>query len=149
MNTHKDALRFEYPDAAGYPDGAGFLDEGTAANRDDDTDIDTDIDRPSVEAEFEVTVHRDDNERSYSATAGGRTVATIRYDEVDGRIVIVDTTVVPEFRGRGIAGELIAFALDDIRSRGMHVTVYCPTVAHFMSSNLQFADVLDPIHPGR
>ena len=58
----------------------------------------------------------------------GRQIANIRYDEVEGRVVAVKTTVVPEFRGRGIAEELTAYALDDIRDRGMRVTVYCPYV---------------------
>ena len=142
--------RYEYPDAAGYPDGTGFLDEGTAAVL-DGTDVDPlrDIDTPSADAGSEVDVHRDDAHRVYAATLGGRQIASIHYDEVEGRVVVLKTTVVPEFRGRGIAEQLAAYALDDIRARGMHVTVYCPFVTTFMKGNRQFADLLDPQYPGR
>ena len=142
--------RYEYPDAAGYPDGGGFLDEGTATvlgGR--DVDPLRDIDTPSADAGSEVDVRRDDTHRVYAATLSGRQIADIRYDEVDGRVIVLKTTVVPEFRGRGIAEQLAAYALDDIRARGMHVTVYCPFVTTFMMGNRQFADLLDPQYPGR
>jgi len=150
MSTHDDSKRFEYPDAAGYPDGAGFLDEGTAAILDgNDFDASRDADLPSADSDAAVDVRRDDTNRVYAATLGGRQIANIRYDEVEGRVVVIKTTVDPEFRGRGIAEELTAYALDDIRDRGMRVTVYCPYVTRFIKGNPQFADLLDPQYPGR
>lgn len=140
----------EYRDRAGYPDGAGFLDEGTAELVDEVTaDAVRAVDRPSADAEAEIEVHRRDDEHVYVATIGDLEVANLRYDEVDGRVVVYTTTVVPEFRGRGIATDLIADVLDDIRERGMRVTVYCRVVAAFMAGNPQFADLVDPEHPGR
>ena len=83
------------------------------------------------------------------ATAGGRELAILRFDEAGGRVVILTTTVVPEFRGRGIATALIADALDDFRDRGLRITVYCQVVAAFMAGNQQYSDLLDPERPGR
>lgn len=142
---------FEYPDTAGYPDGTGFLDEGTAGTQTLASTADAlrDADRPSADADSEVRVRRDDGTRQYNATMGGRAVGDIRYDEVEGRVVVLSTTVVPEFRGRGLGEELIAYALDDIRERGMHVTVYCPLVTTFLTNNRQFSDLIDPDYPGR
>ena len=147
MSALNGPYQFEYPDTAGYPDGAGFLDEGTAA--DNMLYGVQDIDLPSADAENEADVYRDDNLRKYQLKIGGREVAGIRYDEVEGRIVILTASVVPEFRGRGIAAELISYALDDIRGRGMRVTSYCPTVTAFVESNPEFADVIDERYPGR
>ena len=150
MSTGDGSERFEYADRAGYPDGSGTLDEGTAALVDEVTaDALRDVDTPSEDAEAEIEVHRRDDEHVYVATIGDLEVANLRYDEVDGRVVVYTTTVVPEFRGRGIATDLIADVLDDIRERGMRVTVYCRVVAAFMSGNPQFADLVDPEHPGR
>jgi uncharacterized protein len=150
MSTHNTARGFEYPDAAGYPDGAGFLDEGTAnlvdgvlANA-----VRGSVDQPSADAESDVTVHHDDHERVYTAMVGGVDLANIRYEEVDGRTIVLTTTVVPEFRERGIAGELIAYTLNDFRERGQRITVYCRVVAAFIASNKQYADLIDPEHPG-
>jgi len=149
MNTQNVPADFEYPDAAGYPDGSGFLDEGTNT-RQHSENADTVPDSvPSIQTHSELRVRRDDNRQIYMATIDGREVARIRYDTVDGRIVIVSTSVQPEFRGRGIANELISYALNDIRRLGMHVTVYCPTVARFIAENQQFSDLLDPEYPGR
>lgn len=149
MNTEQRPGAFEYPDAAGYPDGAGFLDEGTAALVDEVTsNAVREVDRPSADAESEIQVHRLADERVYSATLGDRELASLRYDEADGRVVIQTTTVAPEFRGRGIAADLIADALDDIRERGLHVTVYCRVVAAFLAGNPQYSDLIDREHPG-
>jgi predicted GNAT family acetyltransferase len=140
--------RYEYPDAAGYPDGAGFLDEGTAALVDEVVARGLrDVDQPSADADAEIEVRRADN--AYVATLEGNELATLRFDELADRVVVLTTTVLPEFRGRGIAPALIAYALDDIRDRGLRVTVYCPVVAAFMAGNPQFTDLLDPEHPGR
>lgn len=149
MSTNDGSAPIEYPDAAGYPDGAGFLDEGTAALVDEVTaDAVRVVDRPSADAESEIEVHRRDDERVYAATIDGRELATLRFDEVDGRVVVITTTVLPEFRGRGIATDLIADALDDIRERGRRVTVLCPVVAAFIAGNWQYADLIDAEHPG-
>lgn len=149
MSSQNESKNFEYPDAAGYPDGAGFLDEGTAALVDEVLAVAVrDVDRPSADADAEISVHRDDNRRVYAATQAGRELANLRYDTVDGRVVVLTTTVLPEFRGRGIAAALIADALDDIRDRGLRVSVFCPVVAAFMTGNLQYRDLIDAEHPG-
>lgn len=150
MGTPDRFKPFEYPDSAGYPDGTGTLDEGAKALLEDETkDALRSVDRPSVDADTEITVHHDQNTHIYTAMTRGRELASLRYREVAGRIVVLTTTVNPEFRGRGIATELIASALDDIRKRGMLVSVYCPLVASFMNGNQQYADLVDPAHPGR
>jgi predicted GNAT family acetyltransferase len=112
----------------------------------DDND---DLDLPSVDTESELRVHRDDSRRVWTATLDGRDVADVRYEIVDGRIVIVSTTVEPEFRGHGVADELIAYALDDLRTWGKRVVVSCPAVARFVAENGQFSDMVDVVQPGR
>ena len=150
MNTGGSGGAFEYPDEAGYPDGAGFLDEGTAALVDEVIADDVrDVDRPSADSETEIDVRRDDERGAYRASMGALEVANLRFDETDGRVVVLSMSVVPEFRGRGIATALIADALDDIRARRQRVTVNSRAVADFIAQNPQFADLLDPEHPGR
>jgi predicted GNAT family acetyltransferase len=147
MSTDESAKRYEYPDTAGYPDGTGFLDEGTTALVDEVVaDAVRNVDRPSTDADSEIDVRRD--EHAYVATMNGRELATLPFREAAGRIVVLTTTVAPEFRGRGIATALIADALDDIRDRGLRVTVYCPVVAAFMTGNRQYADLIDRDQPG-
>jgi len=139
----RDGSGFEYPDAAGYPDGTGTLDEGTVALIDEVTAAELrSVDTPSSEADGEIAVHRIDERQVYSATMDDRELAWLRYDDADGRLIVVTTTVEPEFRGRGIAIALIADALDDLRERGQRIEVRCPVVAAFMASNPQYTDLL-------
>ncbi|MGB3375768.1 MAG: GNAT family N-acetyltransferase [Microbacterium sp.] len=142
MTSDDDGYRFEYPDSAGYPDGAGYLDEGTAALIEEVTaGALRDVDTPSAETDEEVSVHRIADRSVYSATIAGHEIATVLYREESDRIVVLSTDVEPAFRGRGIAGDLIADALDDIRSRGMRVSPVCAVVAAFMASDLQYSDL--------
>ncbi|WP_308798195.1 GNAT family N-acetyltransferase [Agromyces silvae] len=144
-NQADDGGRFEYPDQAGYPDGSGLLDEGQAALVDEVTADALDaVDSPSAEAEAEIAVRRLADEGLFSATIGDREVANLRFVEEDGRVVVLTTTVLPEFRGRGIASALIAVSLDDLRGRGVPLTVRCPVVAAFIASNSQYQDLAGP-----
>ena len=145
MSATDGDQRIEYPDSAGYPDGAGFLDEGTVALIDEATaGTVREVDRPSADTEAEIRFAHRSEERVYAAIIDGRQIASFRYDVVDGRLIVLTTTVAPEFRGRGIAADLIADALDDIREQGLHVTVRCPVVATFIAENPQYADLLAP-----
>lgn len=145
MDTHDAGASFEFPDAAGYPDGAGFLDEGTDALVDEvAAEAAHWFDEPSADAEREIEVHHDETRHAYFARIGRLEVGSVRYAEIDGRVVVTTTTVLPEFRGRGIAIELIADSLDDLRDRVGRVAVTCPVVSAFMETNTQFADMLEP-----
>ena len=133
MSTGDGSERFEYADRAGYPDGSGTLDEGTAALVDEVTaDALRDVDTPSEDAEAEIEVHRYDDPGVFAATLAGREIATVRFDVDGDRITLITTTVEPEFRGRGIATELIADVLDDLRDAGTQLTVLCPVVTAFI-----------------
>lgn len=143
MNAGDDVGQIEYPDSAGYPDGTGFLDEGTVTLIDEATaGTVREVDRPSADTESEIRFLHRSEEHVYAADIDGRQIASFRYDVVGGRIVVLTTTVAPEFRGRGIADDLIADALDDIRGRGLRITVRCPVVAAFIAEHPQYADLL-------
>lgn len=149
MSTNDHSTQYEYPGAAGSPDGTTPRDEGTAALVEQQLiDAVRQFDGPSTDSNSELAVHRDDSHQHYVVTVGSLELASLRYREVDGRVVLLTTTVIPEFHGRGLAADLIAYALDDIRDRGMHVTVYCRVIAAFMEGNRQYADLIDSVHPG-
>ncbi|MFF2371293.1 GNAT family N-acetyltransferase [Agromyces sp. NPDC058110] len=151
MSADDGFTPIEYPDAAGYPDGTGFLDEGTEALVDEVTAAEVrDVDRPSADSEAEIEVHRRDADGGgsrYAATIDGDEIASVRYAQEGDVIDVLTTSVEPEFRGRGIAADLIADALDDIRARGLRLVVHCPVVAAFVRANAEYADLLEPRHP--
>ncbi len=85
----------------------------------------------------------------YEAIAGDITVAGLTYNAVgDNRLVLLATSVFPEFRHRGIATELTRLVLDDVRAQGKTVTIMCPVVRAFIDRNPEYADLIDGRHPG-
>lgn len=52
------------------------------------------------------------------------------------------TVVHPEFRGQGLSSTLIKSALDETREAGMHIIPTCSAVAHFVSKNHEYADLV-------
>ncbi|WP_019179863.1 GNAT family N-acetyltransferase [Microbacterium yannicii] len=102
------------------------------------------VDDPSTDADFEIAVHRREERHEYVAASSTVEIATVHYQEADGRVVLLTTTVVPAFRRRGIADELIAYVLDDLRERNAHVTVLCPVMQAFIATHVEYQDLLDP-----
>jgi predicted GNAT family acetyltransferase len=97
----------------------------------------------------EFDVINDETAGTYEAISAGTVLAGLTYDLAgDDRVVLVATSVFPEFRGRGIATELIRRVLDDLRAQGKTVTIRCPIVHGFIERNPDYADLVDPTHPG-
>lgn len=133
---------FEYPDEAGYPDGTGTLSQDQVVLIDE-------VDDPHAPA-FAFTVVNDQEARVYEAIVGDREIGGLTYDVVKGadRLVLRATSIFPEFRGQGIATELIRQVLDDVRAQGKSVTIMCPIVSSFVDRNSEYADLVDAAHPG-
>lgn len=60
----------------------------------------------------------------------------------------MSTFVADAYRHRGLASRLVARALDDIRPTGKKITVICPFVGDFIIRHPDYADLIDPVHPG-
>ncbi|MFG2949229.1 GNAT family N-acetyltransferase [Streptomyces adustus] len=105
-------------------------------------------DEPPAPA-FAFDVVNDEKAGVYGARAGDTEVAGLTYQAVgENRLVLLATSVFPEFRNRGIATELIRRVLDDVRLQGKTVTLTCPVVRTFIERNPACADLVDPEHPG-
>jgi predicted GNAT family acetyltransferase len=127
---------------AGYPDGKGTL------SQDQIVVIDERPDDPHSPA-FDFTVVKDEKTGIYEAIVGDRKIAGLPYNVAgDNRLVLLATSVYPEFRKQGIATELIRRVLDDVRAQGKTVTIMCPIVRTFIEHNLEYAGLIDPKHPG-
>jgi predicted GNAT family acetyltransferase len=133
---------FEYPDEAGYPDGTGTLSE------DQTVLIDEVIDNPHA-LELEFYVVNDKKNGVYEAIVGDTEIAGVPYNLVgDGRVVLLGTSVYPEYRNQGVGTELIRRVLDDVREQGKTITILCPVVRTFIEHNPGYSDLVDAKHPG-
>ncbi|MEV6849852.1 GNAT family N-acetyltransferase [Actinoplanes sp. NPDC051411] len=98
---------------------------------------------------FDFSVVNDENTGIYEAVAGDIKIAGLPYSVAGGdRLVLLATSVFPDFRNQGVATELIRRVLDDVRAHGKTVTIMCPIVRSFVERHPDYADLVDPRHPG-
>jgi len=86
--------------------------------------------------------------RTYELAVDGQTAAGLLYSETGTRVTILATSVFPEFRGMGIASELLGGVLDLLRAEGRTATLTCPFATAFVEAHPEYADVVDPTFPG-
>ncbi|MFI7427928.1 GNAT family N-acetyltransferase [Micromonospora sp. NPDC049836] len=144
MTSSAEPTRYasEHPDEAVHPDGKGTLSQDQAVV------IDEVLDDPHAPA-FDFTVVKDEEKGIYDAVAGDREIGGLTYNVAgDDRLVLLAALVYPEFRKKGIATELIRRVLDDVRAQGKTVTILCPIVRTFIEHYPEYADLIDPEHPG-
>ena len=77
----------------------------------------------------------------YEAQLGGLPVGFSEYRRVGDRLIFFHTEVDPAFEGRGIGGRLAAGALDDVRARGLTITVKCPFIASYLARHPEYEDL--------
>lgn len=59
-----------------------------------------------------------------------------------GVVVLPHTEVDPAFQGQGLAGQLVGFALDDIRAEGYRVEPACSYVRMWIQRHPEYADLV-------
>jgi predicted GNAT family acetyltransferase len=85
----------------------------------------------------------------YEARAAGQLAGLSMYKLADRLIVFTHTEVEPEYEGQGVGGRLVQAALDDVRSRGLHVLPLCPFVKAWIERHPDYADLVFGAPPSR
>jgi len=93
-------------------------------------------------ADETVEIHDERSEGRYEARIDGRLAGLAAYRVHPGVIDVVHTQVEPAFEGKGVAGRLAAFVLDDIRRRGLRVRPTCPFFAAFIGRHPDYQDLV-------
>src|ERR1700760_2041054 len=86
--------------------------------------------------------------RTYGARSGEKIVGSLVYELAWNRTVLTHTWVEPTQREHGVASALSQGALDDLRAKDRKITVFCTFTAEFIETHPEYADLLDPEHPG-
>lgn len=99
----------------------------------------------------EMTVQKNGDSRSYEAVVDGQVVGLMVYHTPRGnqRVTLSHTIVEPEYRGRGIATQLVKHALDDLRAQHLTLTNYCTFVADYIADHPEYKKLVDSRFPGR
>jgi uncharacterized protein len=88
-----------------------------------------------------VAIVDEPGEQRYIARLGERVVGFAEYRKVQGRLILFHTEVDPSVEGRGVGSRLASGVLEDIRSRGLKVTIKCPFIAAYVARHPQYADL--------
>ena len=87
---------------------------------------------------------RDNKQRfRYEILVDGTLAGFVTYGMRGGRMILVHTDIDEEHEGHGLAGILVAAALDDIRRRGLKVLPVCPYVEKFIERHPEYDDLVD------
>ena len=78
----------------------------------------------------------------YEVSVAGEVAGFSAYRLRPELIAFVHTEIDPRFQGRGLADELIRFALEDARARGLAVLPFCPFVKAFIERHPDYADLV-------
>ena len=84
--------------------------------------------------------------RRFEIYDGDRLAGFTQYRMNGDLMAFMHTEIDPAFEGRGMASQLIRFALEDARSRGLEVLPFCPFVNGFIQRHQEWADVIPPAY---
>jgi hypothetical protein len=86
---------------------------------------------------------RDDSHKRYTGTVEGHVAALAEYIPTAELVVFTHTETDPSFEGQGVASQLVRWALDDVRGRGLHVLPLCPFVKAYIGKHLdEYGDLV-------
>lgn len=88
------------------------------------------------------SIRHDAGRARYEFVVDGEAVGVADYRPGVDHVVMHHTFTSPEHRGQGIAAQLVAGALDDLRERGLRVDPTCWFVAEFIDDHPAYADLL-------
>jgi predicted GNAT family acetyltransferase len=92
-----------------------------------------------------IEIRDDPERRRYDLIEDGTVVGFATYRIRRRVIELIHTEVDPDHGGRGLAGQLIRFALDDARRRGLAVLPHCPYVRKFIDEHADaYLDLVPP-----
>ena len=92
----------------------------------------------------DVTIQRNDQADRYELLVGGELAAFTEVQRVGDTVVMPHTLTLPAFRGRGLAGQVVSAALDDLLAAGTKVDPACWFVAEYIDANPQYASLVEP-----
>lgn len=92
----------------------------------------------------EVRIEIADNAEAkrYEIRSEGELAGFLQYRLRPELIELVHTEIDEEFEGRGLGSQLISFALDDARERGLAVLPFCPFVNDYMRRHRQYVELV-------
>ncbi|MFE0702207.1 GNAT family N-acetyltransferase [Streptomyces sp. NPDC058872] len=73
---------------------------------------------------------------------GTETAGFAEYHLSEDEIAFIHTEIATRFAGQGLGGLLARSALDDARTRGLHVLPYCPFIRGWIGKHPEYTELV-------
>lgn len=90
----------------------------------------------------QVVVRDNPDALRYELLVDGEVAGEIRYRRRPDAVALVHTEVSQALEGRGLGGQFVRGALDDLRSRGLQVVPICPFVRSYIQGHPEYGDLV-------
>jgi predicted GNAT family acetyltransferase len=90
----------------------------------------------------QIAITDDTDSHRYVVRIDGRRAGLLQYRLHPESIELVHTEIYEEFEGRGLGSQLISFALQDARERGLAVLPVCPFVNDYIQRHRQYVNLV-------
>lgn len=90
----------------------------------------------------DVTLADNPDRHRFELRSGPDVAAFSEYNVVKGALLFTHTEVSAAFEGKGLGSRLIAYALDEVRRRGLQAIPACPFVAAFIRKHPEYLDIV-------
>ena len=90
----------------------------------------------------EPNIRRNEAEHRYELLVDDELAAYVEMRGERGTVELPHTYTLPAFRGRGLAAQVVNFALDDLSARGQIVVPTCWFVAEYIEAHPEFHHLL-------
>lgn len=79
----------------------------------------------------------------YELYCEGELASLAEYRRAGSRMIFDHTETRPQFQGRGLAAEVVEYAMKDVRERELTVVPQCWFVRQFIDEHPEYGDLLD------
>jgi predicted GNAT family acetyltransferase len=91
---------------------------------------------------------RDARSRKRFELSAGDYTAVLEYRVDRHRLRLIHTAVPDPVQGEGLGSQLVQFALESARDRGLAVWPDCPFVTEYIRRNPEYIELVDERYPG-
>ncbi|WP_185995536.1 GNAT family N-acetyltransferase [Nocardioides campestrisoli] len=90
----------------------------------------------------QAQVRDNPDESRYEVHLDGELAGFAEYEFDDKLVDFTHTEVFEQFSGKGLAQQLAAESLDDVRSRGLQALPHCAFYAKYLAKNPEYVDLV-------
>ena len=100
------------------------------------------IDATGTIARVGATIVDAEAAQRYEARDGAEVAGFLDYVVRRDRVALIHTEVLPSHTGQGVAEQLVRFALDDARRRGLRVIIICSYARAYVERHPETHDIV-------